>query len=139
MANEHVVRDGGYTSYDFTVADGTGIEKGAVLKLTDPRTAIITSAAGDKLAGIAAVEKTASDGQTRLSVLRNNAVLEATASGAIAIGQAVISAGAPANTIMAARITDSGAAILGHALETASDAESIQYWLDVGAGGNQLA
>ena len=41
----------------FTVADGTGIEKGAVLKLTDPMTAATTTGDTDACAGIAAAAK----------------------------------------------------------------------------------
>ena len=52
---------------DYTVADGTGIEKGALLALTDPRTAILASSAAQPLAGIAAREKIANDGRTRLA------------------------------------------------------------------------
>lgn len=138
MANEALIRDRLEDAIDFTVADGTGIEKGAVLKLTDPRTAIIASAAGDMLAGIAAREKVANDGRTRLSVYRKG-IFDLVASGAIVIGQAVQAAGAPANTVMAAAVTSSGCAILGHALETASDGEVIQVFVNVGAGGNQIS
>lgn len=133
MANEVIIRDNlNAVAVDFTVADGTGVEKGAILKLTDPRTAIITSAAGDKLAGIAAREKVASDGRTRLSVYRNNLIVDAVASGAITVGDAVISAGAPANQVKKASAADSGCAILGYALETATDQEVIQVMVHVG-------
>jgi hypothetical protein len=79
---------------DFIVADGTGIEKGAVLKMTSPRTAIITSGSGDVFAGIAAREKIASDGRTRLSVFRRG-IFRMTASGAnITAGVWVTNSGA---------------------------------------------
>ena len=141
MANEHIVRAGGLTAYDFTVADGTGIEKGALLKGTDPRTAIISSAAGDVLAGIAAVEKVASDGQTRISVLRNNAIVAAYASGDIIVGNPIVAADTSLfpNFVKTAVATASGDVILGTALETAANGEQFEYWLNVGAGGFHLS
>ena len=54
----------------FNVADGTGIAKGAILQLTDNRTAA-ASAADKVVAGIAATEKVASDGQITLGCYTN--------------------------------------------------------------------
>jgi hypothetical protein len=116
---------------DYTCADGTGIEKGTLLKLTDPRTVIITSAAGDRIAGVAAREKIANDGRTRIAVLRQGD-FDMVASGAITVGDPVQSAGVPANTVMTAVAGGvSGCSIIGYALETASDAEVIQVRLNL--------
>ena len=52
----------------FTCADGTGIEKGAVLLLTDPMTVATTTGDNDEVAGIAAEEKIADDGKTTIPV-----------------------------------------------------------------------
>ena len=138
MVNEAILRDRLENAMDFTCADGTGIEKGAILKVTDPRTAIIATAAGDQLAGILAREKIASDGRTRAAVYRRG-IFDMVASGTIVVGHAVQAAGVPSNTIMNAAVTSSGCAILGHALETASDGETIQVFVNVGAGGNQIS
>lgn len=132
MANEAVKRysfsAAGDVIQDYTVADGTGIEKGTLLKLTDARTAIISSAAGDKIAGIAAREKIANDGRTRLAVyVRGD--FDMVASGVIAVGDPVKSAADAnyPNTVMTAVSGGvSGCAIIGYALETASDGETIQ-------------
>jgi len=51
----------------YTVADGTAIAKGALLQITDPRTASV-SADGKAFAGIAATEKVVSDGQVSLAL-----------------------------------------------------------------------
>lgn len=72
MANEAVIiellGDGGDV-VRFTVADGTGIEKGTLMVLgSDPRTIVASSAEGQDFVGIAAEEKVASDGQTSLGV-----------------------------------------------------------------------
>ena len=55
----------------FTCATGTAIAKGAILKMTDPRTCIINSGAGNVLCGITAFEKSATDGVTQMSVITN--------------------------------------------------------------------
>jgi hypothetical protein len=130
MANEAILRYGNeMLAQDYTCADGTGIEKGTLLKMTDPRTVIITSAAGDVCAGIAAREKIANDGRIRIAVLREGD-FDMVASGAITVGSAVISAGVPANQVKAATFgAHSGAQIIGYALETAADQEVIQVRL----------
>jgi hypothetical protein len=130
MANEAVLR---YSSgnagdiQDYTVADGTAISKGALLELQDARTAIAVSGAGKPIAGIAARDKIANDGRTRLSVIRRGD-FDMVASGAIAIGSPVCAS--DANTSNVKTVVGvggiSGAAIIGYALETASDGEVIQ-------------
>ena len=54
----------------FTVTDGAGIEKGTILKITDPMTAVIAAGDADAIAGIASEEKIASDGRTKIGVYR---------------------------------------------------------------------
>ena len=66
MAGEHTLVTELEPPVSFTCADGTGIEKGTLLKLTDPMTAIATSGAGDAIAGVAAAEKIANDGNTKI-------------------------------------------------------------------------
>lgn len=71
MANEAVIVEllgSGGDPIDFTVADGTGLQKGTLMKLSDPRTAAATSADNDIFCGITSHEKVASDGQTNLSL-----------------------------------------------------------------------
>jgi len=111
---------------EFTCADGTAITKGSVLKLTDPLTAIITSAASDPIAGIAAHDKVASDGRTRIGAYRNG-IFDMWASGTINIGNPVCAA-STANCVIAATgigSTNSGATIIGHALEAGAIGEQI--------------
>ena len=54
----------------FTVADAAAIEKGDFVKLSDPMTVALTSADNDIFGGIAAEEKIASDGKTKIAVYR---------------------------------------------------------------------
>lgn len=120
------------TAFDMTVADGTAITKGALLKITDPNTAIISSGAADMLAGIAARDKIASDGRTQLAVIKRG-VFEMVASGAITVGFPVMSAGVT-NMVKLATPDGSvsGAAILGTALETFADQEAGLIQVNVG-------
>ena len=53
------------------------------------------------------------------------------ASGAITVGFPVSIAGVPSNTVKVALNSESGAAIIGYALETASDGETIQVGLNL--------
>lgn len=134
MANEAILRDRLEDPIDFTVGDGTGIEKGAVLEMQDPRTAIAVTAANKPIAGIAAREKVADDGHTRLAVFRKG-IFDMLASGVIKVGDPV-STGFPTvnGVVTATGATASGAVIIGHALETAADHAVIQIYVDVGAG-----
>ena len=107
----------------YTVANGTGIVKGTLLKVTDPRTAIATSADNDPFAGIAAAEKVASDGSTTLAAYTHG-IFDLTDSGAaITVGERVSMAGA--NLISKVAAADLLFADVGIALETASASEVI--------------
>jgi len=106
----------------FTVADGTGIEKGTLLKLTDPNTVAASDGAADVIAGIAAEEKIANDGKTTLAVYTRGYFI-ATAGGAITVGNALISSTGAANEVVAAAATSVN--LIGRALETASDTDTL--------------
>ena len=67
MANEAILKYYMEDPLDMIVANGTGIEKGATMRLTSSGTAIQASSSGVPPAGIAAREKVASDGRTRLA------------------------------------------------------------------------
>lgn len=126
MVNEAQLRDRFSDPINMTCADGTGIEKGAILTLTDPRTAIIATAAAAAVAGICAREKIASDGRTSVAVFRSG-IFDVVASGAVTLGHAVVAAGVPSNTVKEAAVNDE--MLLGIALETASDGETFQIEL----------
>lgn len=142
MANEALLRNRLEDPIDFTVADGTGIEKGAALALNDPRTAIVVSAVGAAASGIAAREKIAGDGRTQLSVFVRG-IFDMVASGAVAIGNPLAFSGdsnaGDANKVIKAPATVSGLGIIGHAFEAASDAETFQVYLNVGAGSSGVS
>ncbi len=110
---------------DFTVADGTAITKGAVLQLSDPFTAIIAAASNAMIAGIAAADKIASDGVTKLAVYRGG-VFKLTGSGSITAGDPVgVVIGLNRVQSVVGSLTLSGSRILGTALETSTNGETL--------------
>lgn len=136
MANEHTLVLQKTAPVPFTVADGTGIEKGAVLKMTSPRTAAASDGANDLLAGLAATEKIASDGRTTLGVIKGPGdEFVATASGTITVGNPI---GVSATTNMVSDIADtanlSGIKRLGYALQSVTTGQNVRYELNLGSG-----
>ena|SRR3990167_8123238 len=120
-----------------TVANATGIEKGVVLAMTDPFTAIAASADNDIVAGIAYTEKIASDGITKIAVVRGPGdIFKMKASGAITVGDPVGVEGDTANSVHTIVNTAllSGMKRLGYALETAANADTFLVELNIGSG-----
>ena len=112
-----------------TVADGTGIEKGAVLKLTDPNTAATATGDTDACAGIAAREKIASDGNTKLAVYKEGIFKGFAGAAGVTVGRAIqtdTGTGA-ANELVVCDANAEG--IIGTALETATDTQSFKFLL----------
>lgn len=136
MANEWVKvellganRDGEPRRY--TVASGTAIAKGTVLKLTDPRTAIADAATSQAaVAGIAAEDKASDDFSTSISCWTQG-IFEATASGSgVTIGEEYL--------IWGNKITESpkdgtitGCKVPGYVLETTANAETVNVRLNL--------
>ena len=114
-----------------TCADGTGIEKGQCLKLSDPFTVAATAAANDLFGGIAAEEKIASDGKVKIGVYRRGIFkLEAGSSG-VNVGLPIIIEANNEFKDTAANGSDTGY-VWGKALETAADGET--FLAEVGSG-----
>ena len=110
----------------FTVAEATTIEKGTVLSMTDPRTAIAATGAGAVVAGIAAAEKVGGDGSTTLAVYTNDIfTLQCAAAGTATLGSFVRSAGADNTITVATTLDHETGKTIGKALETGSNNEVI--------------
>lgn len=110
MANEAVIIEligNGGDPIRVTVADGVGIAKGALMKLTDPRTAEAHGAAADvPIIGIAAAEKVANDGSTTLAVYTRGIFdIYTAAAGTYAVGVEV-ACSATANMVTPADAND---------------------------------
>jgi len=135
MANEAVILTELEPAVGFEVADGTGIEKGTVLKLTDNMTAIINSAAADPVAGIAAEEKVASDGKTKLGVYMRG-IFKGTAGGTITTGDIIQTETGGTNEFLTAAAATDNAGGCGIALQDATDGQTFKFLLNVGIGGS---
>jgi hypothetical protein len=124
MANEAVLMVETHLPIQFTVADGVGIEKGAILKMTDPMTAALSDGDGDVIAGIAAEEKIASDGNTTLAVYRGG-IFKVLAGAAITVGAALDTHSSTGAVNEVAPAPVNGENVLGISLETASDTHTL--------------
>lgn len=141
MTNEAVLIYETEMPIPFTCADGVGIEKGAILKISDPMTAAIAATSGDLIAGIAATEKIASDGKTKVSVYRGG-IFKVIASGSITVGDALASAAgntADTNKVRTAVAADVASKTIGIALETATTGESFLMELKPGVNNKAYA
>ncbi len=102
----------------FTIADGSSVSKGDVLKLSDPATVTRFTAAiiPQAVAGIAAEEHVANQGVITIPVWQNG-IFKVTASGALVAGQLVT--GAELNKVQAsgALTVAASGAILGKLYE----------------------
>lgn len=129
MANEAVIIElnPNRNAENFTVADGTGISKGCLLKVADAHTASAAAGKQEAVAGIAAAEKEANDGATTLGVYvpGSGHIFDLYADDNITTGQAVHISGA--NKIGAGVNNDfRSGAYLGRALEDATQGETIR-------------
>jgi len=130
MANEAVIvelyGDNGDVRF-YTCANGTTIEKGTILELEDPRTAKKVSGAGVVIAGIAAHEKVANDGSTKIGVYTNGIFdLTCAAGGTATLGSYVRSAGSDNTITVSTTLDDETGKSIGKALETGGNNEAVQ-------------
>jgi len=129
MANEAVLLFETGHAIPFTCADGTGIEKGAILTLSNPMTVATSTTQNAAVGGIAAAEKIANDGCTKIPVFRSG-IFKVYASGSVVTGGALkISAddAAARNYIAAAAADDED--IIGIALEDATVGQTFKMEL----------
>jgi hypothetical protein len=114
----------------FTVADGAGIEKGSVMEISDPNTVAVTNGDNDKIIGVAAEEKIASDGKTKLGVYMRGIFRGYAGLAGVTVGRAIISdtATGAANELVVADANSEG--IIGTALETATDGQTFLFLLN---------
>ena len=113
----------------FTCADGTGIEKGAICKLTSPMTASTADGDTDAIAGIAQSEKIASNGTTTISIYRGGIFRGYAGAAGVTAGSAIITdagTGDP-NELVDADVNSEN--IVGTALETATDGNTFLFEL----------
>ena len=111
---------------NMTCADGSGIEAGAILILSDPNTVATHTGAVATVAGIAGAEKIASNGQTKIKVYKRG-IFKFKGSGVITVGDPLVT-DSHANHLKSARALTtfdlSGCRIIGYALETMATGET---------------
>ena len=110
----------------YTVADGTAIAKGTLMRLSGDRTMIAHSAQGQDFVGIAATEKVADDGQTSLAVYTNGIFDLVDSSAGMALGDMAKLSGT-ANMVMTAddNTAQQAPEYVGKVLETATASETV--------------
>jgi len=128
MADEAVCIETPTKFARYVVADGTGIAKGTILKISaDPNTAA-ASAGADIFAGIATEEKVASDGKTQIGTAIDGVWDIKCAGSAVTLGHLIALSGA--NLIRDSVEADFPlGAVFGKALETGSASEVIRVRL----------
>jgi hypothetical protein len=131
LTNEALLRDRFSNPINFTQSGAVGIEKGEILQLQDPRKVQKATGPNNRLAGIAAREALTTD--TYVSVYHDG-IFDCVCSGAVALGT-LVGAGAANQVFQLTMVNCSGANVLGHALETGADAETIQIQIHPGIGG----
>lgn len=130
MANEAVLIMEFLPPIMFTCADGTGIEKGTLLTLSDPMTVAATSADNDIFAGVAAEEKIANNGETKIAVYRAGVFKMKDSGSGITVGTDVVVKGA--NTVGTyTTLDDEKGYRVGQALETCSASETLLIWVNI--------
>jgi hypothetical protein len=123
-----------------TCADATAIPKGTILKLADPFTASLANGDADYVAGIAAEEKIANDGKTKIAVYRRGYFI-GLAGGTCTAGKALMTYNGTGDDNDIIDATNAGVAskTLGIALETAANNETFLFELNPGCNTNVLA
>ena len=113
-----------------TCADGTGIEKGSLLKIADPFTVSQAGSDNDAVIGIAAEEKIASDGKVKIGVYTSGIFKGTAGAAGVTAGGAIIcdSSTGDDNEMVDADVNSEN--IIGRALETATDLQTFLFQLN---------
>ena len=100
----------------FTVASGVAIAKGTMLELLDARNADGVIGAGAACAGIASMDKSASDFSTSITAWTEG-LFRASGSSAIVVGSALIAAGGLNEVKAGGTKVSSGATVIGYSMD----------------------
>ena len=124
MANECILTTQFSPPIALTCSESVGIEKGTLLQLTSPLTVSASSGDNETSIGVAAVEKIASDGKTKISVYIDGIFLMTDSGAGFTAGDLLKIAGAN----LVATADDAGVQgpneYVGKALETAGAGET---------------
>jgi hypothetical protein len=114
----------------FLCADAGAIEKGSLVKLSDPNTVAITAGDNDIIAGVTAEEKIANDGKTKIPVYRTGVFKGTAGTAGVTVGVAIVtdSATSAANKLADAAVNEEN--IVGISRETATAGETFLFDLN---------
>ena len=135
MANEAVLVRQLELPVTFTCADATGIEKGTLLKLTDPATVALSAASTDSIIGIAAEEKIANDGKVQIGVYLRG-IFRMLSDGTVAAGAGVIPDGTNPNEFITAAAASDASTVFGISLESVTNGQTGLVYVNCGIGGS---
>lgn len=121
MTNEAVLKIETHIPINYTCSTPVTIEKGAIVKNTDPMTAVLSDGENDIVAGIVQSEKLAADTTMDSVAVFRGGVFRVNVCGSVSMGDAVVT-GARTNSVRAAAANEKN--ILGIMLESGSDDNS---------------
>ena len=121
MANEAVLKIETHIPINFTVSTDVTIEKGAICKMTNPMTAVLSDGHNDIVAGIIQSEKLARETTQNSGAIFRGGVFRVTLSGGVSAGDPVVTS-TVTNRVAVARINDEN--ILGIMLEDGTDGQN---------------
>lgn len=124
MALELTIVKETHPAESFIIADGNSVEKGSLMKFTDPFTVAISDGDTDIIAGVLKIEKVANSGIVQAAVWTKGTFKGFAGAAGVTVGAALISdvaTGAP-NEIVNADVNSEN--MLGRSLETATDTQS---------------
>ena len=117
---------------EYTVADDTAIVKGELMEKKDASTATKVSGAGVPIAGIAATDKGALDGTTKMAVITHAVVTAYVLSGGSAtLGAYVRSGGADNSVTVATTLDNETGKTVGKSEETGTSEEQIDLVMNL--------
>ncbi len=121
MSNEAVLKVETHIPVNFTCSTLATIEKGAIVKMTNPMTASLSASANQIVAGIVQSEKLAAETSQNSVAVYRGGIFRVTCSGTCNIGKGVVTA-ISANHVQEATANQEN--ILGIMLETGTEGQT---------------
>ena len=121
MTGEAVLKIETHIPINYTCSTTVTIEKGAIAKLTNPMTAVLSDGLNDLVAGIVQSEKLAADTTQNSVAIFRGGVFRVTFSGSVSVGDPVTT-GATANYVVKATTNDEN--IIGIMLEDGTEGKT---------------
>lgn len=121
MADECVLKVETHVPINFTCSTAVTIEKGAIVKMTTPMTAVITDGQNDIVAGIVQSEKLAAETTQNSVAVYRGGVFRVTVCGSASAGDPVVTS-LVANRVATAVANEEN--VLGIMLEDATDGQT---------------